>query len=581
MVSLATSGAASDPSARGNENLAAIFTEDPPTPRCVGVPKLSSSDARKVPNRAARRVGPVAARAFRIFSAGGHHAHELVQHPGLPRDHALGPGGASSGASPGSAISARTMMTLRQSSITVSASPRRRIPSAIFRLRLLPARSSRACARISGRAPSSTSSTRSTWAAEPSFSRSDSFVTPYNVHDERVARAQVEGNARLLLLLLLLLRRRRRRASRPLRKRSPRAAASRSRRRGRPGVRGRARHPGAAESAPCRPTRASRWPPPRRPVARRRAKPRRAAKSVSLTTAGTKNRMSSVSGAVPSTPSGSTPPEAGLSVTADAEPRALAKTSNASRTRRRRCDFLMLHRATKRQSARRASTRFADSLRRVSRNRPFRHRAVHKFRSALPSRTAETRHHDWIRLPRFPARIRSVLWYAARGTRRRRRAAPRAARRVPLGRRRGRRRRGVPQLERLVRLRRQDTRHVQGFVDFLTAPGRHCPSDAPSSTSMASSVASWSYLESGPAPRSARPFPLHAGDAKVAAAAARSNRRSPATPAGPPPSLSLSPSRSRSQASGRGVAVRSRALHGHPRRVFRVVRVGAGRRRRR
>ena len=36
--------------------------------------------------------------------------------------------------------------------------------------------------------------------------------------------------------------------------------------------------------------------------------------------------------------------------------------------------------------------------------------------------------------------------------------------------------RGVPQLERLARLRRRfDTRHVQGFVDFLIAPGAPQP----------------------------------------------------------------------------------------------------------
>ena len=95
-------------------------------------------------------------------------------------------------------------MTLRQSSITVSRR-RGRALSAIFRL-VPPALDPRAPAGIEVGARAARRHAINVGHAEPSFSRSDSFVTLYNVHDERVARAQVpEGNARLLLLLPLLL----------------------------------------------------------------------------------------------------------------------------------------------------------------------------------------------------------------------------------------------------------------------------------------------------------------------------------------------------------------------------------------
>ena len=294
------------------------------------------------------------------------------------------------------------------------------------------------------------------------------------------------------------------------------------------------------------------------PVSRRASRETRLRepKSVSLTTGRDKKTGCPPSAArAPSTPSGSTPPGSGpfrncgcrtacvgqdVKRISDAE--ATVRFSDASSRdeaseRASRIDS---------DSARFPPSRFAEQTVSPSRGPP-------SFDRRFPREPQRRGITTGIRLPLdFLARIRSVRCGTPRAGRGEgdARALARGAE-VPSGRRGG-------AVAARAAYHSSSASYASGGVStpatfralLISSPllGRHCPSDAPSSTSMASSVASWSYLKAVRL-RPARPIP--AARARTTPKSRRRRRGatggSPATPAGPPPSLSLSPSRSRSR----------------------------------
>ena len=254
------------------------------------------------------------------------------------------------------------------------------------------------------------------------------------------------------------------------------------------------------------------------PVSRRASRETASRGAVSQTTGrDKKNRMSSVSGAVPSTPSGSTPPGSG------------PFRNCGCRTV---CSGQEVKRIVSKSEPLKGSDS-ADSLRRVSWNRPFRHRMVHQVSigASLANRRDAASPLGSVS-PSISSRESgpSAVVRRARDAAKATRKPSRAARRSP------RDGAAAPSPPRAA-YHSSSASHASGGVRIpatfrallISSPllGRHSSSGAPSSTSMASSVASWSYLESvlGKRSSSSHSRCTCANDAKVAAAVARSNRR--------------------------------------------------------